>query len=364
MSGYILPSKLFTYLRRLLLNYEHMGQEKQLARIIKHGHIATIEDTGRYYDYGREFYGHDVVIFLSGEVIAPITVAAQAKLSDRLKEDLAECARPIGQEYVNAVRIEMVDENDPIFQTARTLSGTPPVSPEALAFWKPDQIRAFISHRDTYKGQAHALSDALENYGISCFVAHDTIEPTESWQAEIEKSLLTMEVFIALITDDFHDSIWTNQEVGFAKARGIPITCVKLGADPRGFIGDKQALKGDVDHLAGSAKDIYKLVAAKLGQRGRIQEAVVSAFCATPNWNEARIRFDQMNDLVDKLSDEEVAKISRSFEENDQLNRAIYLGSNDRLKKFLNRTTGKHFTITNGRIATEGVAMDDDEIPF
>ena len=362
MPSYILPSKLFSYLRRLLLNYEHLGQ-KQLAQIIKHGHIAVVEDTDRHYDFGQELYGHEVVIFLPEQMIAPITVTAQGKLSAQLRADLAECAEGIGQEYIHAVRIELVDENDPIYQSSQTLSGIAPVNPAALSFWKADQIRAFISHRDTYKVQAHNLGDALENYGISCFVAHDTIEPTASWQAEIEKALQTMEVFVALITNDFHDSVWTNQEVGFAKARNVPIISVKLGPDPRGFIADKQALKGDVDYPERCAKDIYKLVSAKLKQQDRVQDAVITAFCATPNWNEARVRFDQMDDVVDRISDDQLARIRVAFADNDQLNKAIYLYNGDRLKKFLTRTTGKKFIVAKGEIVPEK-QDEDDEIPF
>jgi hypothetical protein len=63
----------------------------------------------------------------------------------------------------------------------------------------------------------------------------------KTWQQEIEKGLETMEVMLAFITDDFHDSVWTNQEVGYALGKGVPIIPVKFGRnDPDGFIGSKQ----------------------------------------------------------------------------------------------------------------------------
>ena len=66
----------------------------------------------------------------------------------------------------------------------------------------------------------------------------------EVWKHEIEKGLQTMDVMLALITNDFHKSVWTNQEVGFALGNNIPVISLKLGVtDPNGFLSDKQALK-------------------------------------------------------------------------------------------------------------------------
>ena len=152
---------LFIYLRRLLLNYEHSGSS-ELATIITHGHIAVSPDVDRYHDHGMDHYGHDVVIFLPPDIIAPISMSAQAKLTDRLREDLAACAKSISDEYVNSVRIELQDEEDFLYQTAQSLSGQAPTNPDALSFWKPNCIRAFISHRDSFKRIAHETADALE----------------------------------------------------------------------------------------------------------------------------------------------------------------------------------------------------------
>lgn len=119
------------------------------------------------------------------------------------------------------------------------------VDPDKLSIWKRNCLKLFISHRDTHKAEARRLADALEAYGISAFVAHDTIEPMTTWQHEIEKGLQTMEVMLAFVTDDFEKSVWTNQEVGYALGKGAPIIPVKFEhKDPPGFIGSKQALKG------------------------------------------------------------------------------------------------------------------------
>lgn len=110
--------------------------------------------------------------------------------------------------------------------------------------WGSSQnIKVFISHRDTYKIHAHNIKKLLERIGISSFVAHDDISPTEEWQKEILIALQSMDIFLAYISNDFFASFWTNQEVGFALGRNIPILPFKVNMDPNGFISNIQAKK-------------------------------------------------------------------------------------------------------------------------
>ena len=108
--------------------------------------------------------------------------------------------------------------------------------------WGDDGFRLFLSHKSEVKKQTAELKEKLLSYGISAFVAHTDIRPTKAWQDEIENGLATMDAFVAIMTEKFHESDWTDQEVGFAIARGVPIIAVKLGKDPYGFIGKFQAL--------------------------------------------------------------------------------------------------------------------------
>ncbi|MGY2982675.1 hypothetical protein ACVI1K_000022 [Bradyrhizobium sp. USDA 4508] len=45
------------------------------------------------------------------------------------------------------------------------------------------------------------------------------------------------------MTKGFHESNWTDQEIGFALGRGVMVVAVNLGRNPYGFIGDMHALK-------------------------------------------------------------------------------------------------------------------------
>ena len=187
-------------------------------------------------------------------------------------------------------------------------------------------------------------------FGISGFVAHEDIHPTKEWQDEIENALFSMDTFVALMTEEFHDSIWTDQEVGVAFGRGVPIISVKLGKDPYGFIGKFQALSCSWDV---AVKEIVKL----LIKQDQMLETYIKAVenCAS---------FEQGNDLsgilpfLDKLSNQQVTRLIAAYEDNIDIRRSYgfngkhphYYG--DGLVYHLNRVTGNTYKLSqHGRIS-------------
>lgn len=136
----------------------------------------------------------------------------------------------------------------------------PQIAPEN---WRDTAMfKLFISHISKDKVTATRLSATLKPYGISGFVAHEDIHPTLEWQREIERALLTMDAFLAIHTKGFHESNWTQQEVGFAVGRGVKIISFKMGEDPTGFISKQQALPRLNRTAEQIAEEIDKLLAA------------------------------------------------------------------------------------------------------
>jgi TIR domain len=134
-------------------------------------------------------------------------------------------------------------------------------------------LRLFISHISIHKVKATRLKSCLELYAISGFVAHEDIVPTLEWQSEIERALYAMDAFIAILTPGFSQSIWTQQEIGFAYARGVKIISLKMGEDPTGFISKQQALP----RRDRSAEEIAKEVDAILSADERTATKLLSA---------------------------------------------------------------------------------------
>ncbi|MEK6899175.1 MAG: toll/interleukin-1 receptor domain-containing protein [Nanoarchaeota archaeon] len=101
-------------------------------------------------------------------------------------------------------------------------------------------LKVFISYNHKDYDLASNLHKELEFFGIEIFLAHKTIEPSKEWQEEIEKNLKECDVFMPLLTDNFRDSRWTDQEVGIAYAYGKKFIPLIYHIVPYGFMGKWQ----------------------------------------------------------------------------------------------------------------------------
>ena len=134
----------------------------------------------------------------------------------------------------------------------------------------------FISHISKDKAKATRLKDCLTPFGIAGFVAHEDIHPTLEWQVEIERALHAMDVFVAMHTAGFSQSIWTQQEIGFAVGKGVKIISLKMGEDPTGFISKQQALPRGTKTAEEIATEIDQLLAEDRRTQQRLAEAKAS----------------------------------------------------------------------------------------
>ena len=357
---YYLPSKVNSYLKRLLAEYRQSG-EHELLEIISSSKVY-VNVSVAFEDWNGGMDGHDIKLFLPESIIHKIPLKKQEKITSKILDDIRTCIGKPDREYINQVLIEIEDESDFEFQQATYLSQKALINPDNLDIWESNCIRLFISHRDAFKIQAQELSDQLLEYGVSAFVAHSSIEPMDKWQKVILQGLETMEIMLAFVTDDFHESHWTNQEIGYALARDIPIISLKLGnKDPVGFIYETQAIKGSLDDVNSYLPALYKVLSKKLGNKSRMQTALIEAFVQSPNWDQTRSRFEMLRVHVTELNDDEVGKIINAFSVNKALYDAIYLVNDyKRLQKYLRATTDKNYIVEYKKIYLE----DYLEIPF
>lgn len=180
-------------------------------------------------------------------------------------------------------------------------------SAETPDFWSPNQPRIFFSHLATEKKTVAAIKTELEKYGLVCFVAHEDIEPTKQWQSEIELALTSMDALVALLTQGFHESKWTDQEVGVAIGRKVPIIPLKVGLDPYGLFGKFQALPVQGKEPSLIAKEIVELLAKKPQIAFKISSALISRLEESSSWAESK----RIMDLIEKCRQFSVDALER-----------------------------------------------------
>jgi len=192
---------------------------------------------------------------------------------------------------------------------------------EVRRLWPQGRFRLFLSHVSKHKVAVSKLKDELAFYGIVAFVAHEDIEPSLHWRDEIELGLRSMNALAALITPDFHNSVWTDQEVGWAMGRGVLVVPVRLGVDPYGFAGKIQAITGNLDRLSDLASSIVKSLLANPQTHGEMRRALVTAFCEASSFPMALSLRDHIIEVTD-FTEEEKTALRNACMENAQVSGA------------------------------------------
>jgi TIR domain len=293
----------------------------QIARARNAEPIATVleESSASLIQSGSDPEGPTVYYTLMLEV--PIkTYATIEENRESLEHEIRERLRPIVRPYADNWISEVIISPN-IAEESRSTAPAPEqgeASEEVPSFWQPGFFRMFITHTSAHKVAAHNLASFLKKFQIVSFVAHDDIEPTKEWQAEIERALRTADALTAIITPDFLGSKWCDQEVGFAFGRGKLVVPLRTGADPYGFLGKYQGLpaKGlEVRDVAEKLADI--LIGHNLTAQ-RMADALVERL-ATSNTYENSKDAMRVLERLSHLNTSQVARLVESIDANDQV---------------------------------------------
>ena len=197
-----------------------------------------------------------------------------------------------------------------------------PSEVDVRRLWPQNRFRLFLSHISKYKVSVSRLRDELELRGVAAFVAHQAIKPSWEWQHEIELALRSMHALVALITDDFHKSLWTDQEVGWALGRGVTVVPVRiLRKNPYGFMGKVQGVTGDLEDPEALATAIVNGLLANSQTHGEMRRAIVHTLCHADSFLAALAVRDHISEITD-FTQEEKAALWKACEENDQVHKA------------------------------------------
>lgn len=209
--------------------------------------LALIDKIGR--ELQARFTFNELSAFLRGFRIA------QPAFIDRSSKWVY--SKNVLQDVADEIILQIAEELDLHTPVGAPTAANPPKN------WRNAQyFRLFISHISTHKDKATRLKTCLELYGISGFVAHEDIHPTLEWQDEIERALHAMDAFLAIHTPGFSQSLWTQQEIGFAVGRGVKIISLGMGEDPTGFIAKRQALSRRARTAEQIAAEVNSLLSA------------------------------------------------------------------------------------------------------
>jgi hypothetical protein len=188
---------------------------------------------------------------------------------------------------------------------------------EGSHLWTEEYARLFLCHQDNDREIAEMLKASLDYYGVTCFVAHRDVGSGTEWVSEIELALSSMNCLVALMTNTFMDSEWTDQEIGIALGRGVPVVSVDLGERPHGFLSRYQSLPGSRD-VPVLAKSIYEHLWGIPALGETLSAGLIARFIASGSWRQSRDLMVSMKRLKN-ISAEQVQRIENGLLKNPQL---------------------------------------------
>ena len=339
-KGLSLARDIEHYLATLAKLYESEGQRQKLELLVNSK--VRVHEGWSYDNLDGGVYGHALFLTVP-ENLYLTAVREREKIQSQIKVELNKIHN-VRHEFIEEVFLDLEVMGDRDWRTESGLvqSRLRSVTAEASRrVWDADGYRVFLSHKVEVKKEVAELKERLRIFGISGFVAHEDIHPTKEWQDEIENALATMDAFVALMTKDFHDSLWTDQEVGFALGRGVPIIAVKLGRDPYGFLGKFQALAGNWETVA---EGVVKL----LIKQPRMLDAYIGAIERCSGFDGGNLLASILT-RVDALSDDQTNRLVSAFNSNTEIRgsfgfngtRPAFYGAG--LASHLSRITGKSY---------------------
>jgi hypothetical protein len=163
------------------------------------------------------------------------------------------------------------------------------VSASEVPWSMADHVRIFISHSSTHRKLMGQLRNGLRQFGVDAFVAHDTIAPTAEWERVILAALDTCDALVAWLTPEFLQSRWTDQEVGYALSREVPILPIKAADhDPHGFIAKFQAVVTSPTNMTASARQVAHGLMARPTLGPKMLNVALQRFEKARSYDEAR----------------------------------------------------------------------------
>lgn len=303
---------------------EAQGQH-EIAEVVSAAN-PSIEETG-YDNWNGGIYLHTLHLELP--------VAQYAKI----ETDVADVEREIASKLERATRTtgsyilrEVVIT--PAFEATAPSPRRAPSNDRADRVWDPGMLRLFLSHVSEHKVAVSDLKRELRQFGVSGFVAHEDIAPSLEWQEEIEVALQSMDAMAALLTPRFHDSSWTDQEVGVAVGRGVLVIPVRLPAVPYGFMAKIQALRGDLSRPAPLASALVDVLLTRPRTAAGMREALVVALERSSSWASSKTSSTKI-ETAGRFTAAQLARIEAAITANDEVNGSF--GVPERLRRVLAR---------------------------
>lgn len=177
-------------------------------------------------------------------------------------------------------------------------------------------MRAFLSYQTADKAIAARVATLLTSMDVDAFMAHEDIEVSHQWRAELLRQLKISDIFIPILSASYLTSSWCIQESGIAAFLGLTIIALSTdGTIPPGFLTEFQSTRIDPNTptlqslLPGLANRNVTLIIDKLIER----------FGRSGGYRAAEANFELIQPFLDRASKKQKVQLLTVSAHNSQI---------------------------------------------
>lgn len=287
---------------KTLVKLLQLKKRKDIADLLS-GSLGEISESGQFGSYDHSILS-DFLIFSPVEKFYKLR-----ELDKKDKKLILDSVLDIYPPEANAPEITFVE-----YRILKESGNSTIVSETEI-----ESIEIFLSYSSKDKVVAGEIKSQLDDFGLEAFLAHEDIAPSLEWQEVILQRLESCNIFIPLISQNFKESDWTNQEAGIAFSKRNLIIPLSLGGiAPYGFIGKYQALQVKTKHIEDTCAEIIETIKKHDRFKSVLQELTIKSFLNSNSFIDAKTKSQPLM-LFDNFTPEQVNRILEGSIKNEQI---------------------------------------------
>jgi TIR domain len=175
---------------------------------------------------------------------------------------------------------------------------------------------AFMSYQTDDRVVAASVSQLLATLGIQAFMAHEHIEVSMQWRDEILRQVGLANLFIPILSQRYHGSIWCLQESGIAAFRRISVIPLSIdGSIPPGALNHIQSTR--IDPNAPTYANIFPGLA--LNHVEFLISSITQIIARSGNYRNAESNFDLIIPYLPRATDQQIVELLNVAQRNNQV---------------------------------------------
>ena len=177
-------------------------------------------------------------------------------------------------------------------------------------------MRAFLSYQTDDKIIAGDIKKVLDRLNVETFLAHEDIEVSAEWRLTIIQELMVTDLFIPILSKNYHGSIWCKQESGMAAYRGITIIPLSIdGSIPQGFIAHIQSTRINPKQI--NAAPFVTGIARR--DKAFAIDGIINIISLSGNYRGAEANFELILPYLNDASKEQKVRLLQASLRNNQV---------------------------------------------